>query len=839
MRLFQNLDTPRANFGLLLFSIAAAAVLLMSAVIGANQVSNLDRQRRVSEARAGQLALALSSYARLINDQAAHIADSAAVRGALSSGDTATLRAAEAEVAGLVPAAHSARLIALTPLGIADPGFDPGSLSNNIEIQLVGSVFKGKNSSFAELFAKDGKWLLVTAAPVRTPADPAAASGVIVIRVDLADLLARHIAPATADGAFSLWSTAETRDPKARIALVGADAGNGAPYVAATGIGMSQAGFFPASPTTYRDAIKASLPMLGLIALGGALLALLVIVAFMRSMAQLRDDVVTLTKLAGNLIGDDVPRLHFPEYRELVKSLLDRRRAPRITLIDESAAAEKSVGGPAPHPSVANPAQQSALDIAQVAEAPAIDHTAAATAREQAVSDEIFRDYDIRGRVSLFTSTMAFDIGRAIGSEALDGNSKTLVVGADGRVSSPTLREQLVRGLLATGVEVIDVGTVATPMLYFACHHLKTLSGVMVTGSHNPPDHNGFKIMLAGETLRGERIKSLRRRIVEQRFREGKGQYRVSQIDSDYQKAVIEDILVDAPVKVVLDCANGAAAVIAVNLFEGLGCTVVPLFCNIDGRFPNHPPDPSVPENLRHLISTVNHERADIGIAFDGDGDRIGVVSASGRIVSADRLLMLFARDVLSRNPGADIVFDVKCSRDLASIVTHNGGRPILSRSGHSWIKEKMKESGALLGGEYTGHICFRDRWLGFDDALYAGARLLEILTTESRSLDELIAELPQSVATPEIRIEVAEQFKFTIMNTLADKLQFDNARLIRIDGVRAEFTDGWGLVRASNTSAALILRFEAENQAALQRIMALFSAELTRSLPPDIPIPF
>ncbi|HNC70069.1 MAG TPA: phosphomannomutase/phosphoglucomutase [Pseudomonadales bacterium] len=445
---------------------------------------------------------------------------------------------------------------------------------------------------------------------------------------------------------------------------------------------------------------------------------------------------------------------------------------------------------------------------------------------------EIFRDYDIRGEAALISSDLALAIGRAIGSEALERGCSAIMVGVDGRDSSPRLREQLMKGLLATGIDVIDTGTVATPMLYFACHHLQTPSGVMVTGSHNPADHNGFKIMLDGETLRGQAIAALRERIMTGRFREGQGSYRVTGIDSDYIHAIAEDVLIDGTQRVVIDCGNGAAAVVAEDLFRELGCDVVPLHCTLDGRFPNHHPDPAEPDNLRDVMAAVKEHGAALGIAFDGDGDRIGVVSANGTVVTADRLLMLFARELLSRHPGADVVFDVKCSRDLPAIVAQNGGRPIMCRSGHSWIKEKMKETGALLGGEFTGHICFRDRWYGFDDALYCAARLLEILSAEGRSLDELLASLPQSVATPELRIPIAENRKFAAMAAIEAGIALEGARISRIDGVRAEFVDGWGLVRASNTSAALILRFEARDEAALERIRAAFRSELSRLLP-------
>ncbi|MEE9254310.1 MAG: phosphomannomutase/phosphoglucomutase [Pseudomonadales bacterium] len=440
----------------------------------------------------------------------------------------------------------------------------------------------------------------------------------------------------------------------------------------------------------------------------------------------------------------------------------------------------------------------------------------------------IFRAYDIRGIVgkNLGENTV-YHIGRAIGSEAQARGQGSLVVGCDGRNSSDQLRSAVIRGLMDTGCKVYDVGLVPTPVLYYATHALDTQSGVMVTGSHNPPEYNGLKIVLAGDTLADEAIQSLRRRVLTNELEEGTGSVeRVDMLDH-YVDRIASDIALAQPLKVVIDCGNGVAGIVAPRLIEALGCQVVPLYCDVDGNFPNHHPDPMVPENLADLIAAVHSEGADLGIAFDGDGDRLGVVTNRGDIVWPDRLLMLFSRDIVGRNPGADVVYDVKCSKHLNAFISEYGGRPIMWKTGHSHIKAKMKETGALLGGEFSGHICFLERWYGFDDAIYSAARLLEILGTESASADEIFEAFPQAVSTPEIKVAVSEETKFKIIESLEKNGDFGDGSLTTIDGIRVDYADGWGLVRSSNTSAVLTLRFEADTQEALERIQEIFRSQL------------
>ncbi|PPC77467.1 phosphomannomutase/phosphoglucomutase [Pokkaliibacter plantistimulans] len=444
-----------------------------------------------------------------------------------------------------------------------------------------------------------------------------------------------------------------------------------------------------------------------------------------------------------------------------------------------------------------------------------------------AVDPSIFRAYDVRGVVgSTLNESIVYQIGLAIGSEATARGQKTVVVGRDGRLSGPSLSTALMDGLRAAGQDVVDVGMVPTPTLYFATYHLGFPSGVMVTGSHNPADYNGFKIVLAGETLSGDQITDLYRRIAEKDFSQGEGSYRAVSIDDDYVNRITGDVKLAKPMKVVVDCGNGVTGELGPRLAKALGCEIIPLFTEIDGNFPNHHPDPGKLKNLQDCIKAVKEHGADLGLAFDGDGDRVGVITNAGHVVFPDRLMMLFAQDVCGRNPDAQIIYDVKCSRLLAPAISKAGGKPMMWKTGHSLIKAKMKESGALLAGEMSGHIFFKERWYGFDDGLYSACRLLEILSNADCDADTLFKRFPEDVSTPEINIEVTDTGKFTIVEAL-QKLDFPGGDKSTIDGVRVDFPDGWGLIRASNTTPVLVLRFEAETTEALERIRSLFQARL------------
>jgi len=456
------------------------------------------------------------------------------------------------------------------------------------------------------------------------------------------------------------------------------------------------------------------------------------------------------------------------------------------------------------------------------------------------VPQSIFRAYDIRGVVDDTLNEGVVElIGKAIATEALAQGQKALCVGYDGRLSSVAYCEALTRGIISIGIDAIIVGQVPTPVLYFSTHHFDTGSGVMITGSHNPSNYNGFKMMIGGNTLSGDDIQKIYNRILLQDFAQGQGARSDQNIDREYLDTILNDIAVAAPLKVVLDAGNGVAGGIAPALIEELGCEVIPLFCEVDGNFPNHHPDPGKPENLQELIAAVKEHDADIGLAFDGDGDRLGVVTNEGKIIWPDRLLMLFAKDVVSRNPGADIIYDVKCSRRLNGLISSYGGRPVMWKTGHSLIKAKMKETGALLAGEMSGHMFFKERWFGFDDGLYSAARLLEILGVEDQSSNEVFASFPEDISTPEINVTVTDDSKFSIIEKLCLlKGQFEGGNVTTIDGLRVDYPNGWGLCRASNTTPVLVLRFEADDEASLQEIKDKFITQL-RSIDPELDLDF
>lgn len=459
------------------------------------------------------------------------------------------------------------------------------------------------------------------------------------------------------------------------------------------------------------------------------------------------------------------------------------------------------------------------------------DDLFAAEAIQGEIPSEIFRAYDIRGIVETqLTPENVVLIGQAIGSAAIEAGESAIVVGRDGRTHSPDIAEQLIEGILTTGCHVINIGMVPSPIVYYAIAELEnTNSGVIITASHNPADYNGFKIVLNNEALSGEKIQDIRIRISQQNFAQGSGREDEADLTAEYIDRIFSDVALAGELSVVIDAGNGAAGEIATQLFRELGCNVTPLFCDVDGTFPNHEPDPSVPANLQQLINMVIEVGADIGIALDGDGDRVGIVTSTGQIIWPDRLLMLLAKDIVSRNPGTDVLFDVKSSRELNNVISSYGGRPIMWKTGHSHMKAKMQETGALLGGELSGHIFIKERWYGFDDGMYAAARLLEIMSIREESLDDIFENFPQLPATPELKIPMSESKKFIFIQRLISEGNFEEGRVTTIDGLRVDFPNGWGLVRVSNTSPALTLRFEGEDEAALASIQECFKEELLK----------
>lgn len=458
---------------------------------------------------------------------------------------------------------------------------------------------------------------------------------------------------------------------------------------------------------------------------------------------------------------------------------------------------------------------------------------------QREVERSVFRAYDIRGVIGKQLDENAFyTIGRAISCRLQALKRSKIFVARDGRLTSDSLAKALKQGLLDSGITVVDLGAVATPVMYYATYEHDIDCGLMVTGSHNPADYNGIKIVLAGKTLVQSDIDVLYELLVAGKYIDGQGESQSLDILEDYTNRIISDIKLHRPLKVVVDCGNGIAGPVIPRVIAALGCDVIPLYCEVDGRFPNHHPDPTIEANLVDLKAAVTHHQADLGLAFDGDADRLGVVTNEGEVIWPDRLLMLYARNVLKNNQGASIVYDVKCSSLLAKVIEEVGGIARMCPTGHSIVKAVMKEEEAALAGEMSGHLFFRDRWYGFDDALYSACRLLEILSLDSQSVSQQFAAIPDSVNTPEIKIPIAEEDKFAFMQRFSEQASFPAARIIRIDGLRVEFVHGWGLIRASNTTPCLVARFEAKDKASLKQIQGLFKTQLYK-IDKNLVIPF
>ncbi|MEY4698717.1 MAG: hypothetical protein RLZZ619_452 [Pseudomonadota bacterium] len=465
------------------------------------------------------------------------------------------------------------------------------------------------------------------------------------------------------------------------------------------------------------------------------------------------------------------------------------------------------------------------------------------------LSPSIFKAYDIRGVIDkTLDPSIAKLIGQSFGSAMREIGETTCVVGRDGRLSGPSLMAGLTEGLLSVGVDVIDLGVVATPMVYFGTNisilGQQAKSGIMITGSHNPPDYNGFKMVLGGSAIYGEQIQELRERIVAKNFTSGQGTRSEHNIFPEYLQRIVGDVKLKRKIKIAVDCGNGVGGAFAGRLFRELGCEVEELFCEVDGTFPNHHPDPAHLENLQDLIKNLQTTDNELGLAFDGDADRLGVVTKTGEVIFPDRQMMLFAKDVLSRNPGAQIIYDVKCTRNLATYVKQQGGVPLMWKTGHSLVKAKLKETGAPLAGEMSGHIFFKDRWYGFDDGLYTGARLLEILSSE-QDPNKTLEQLPNAICTPELQMPCAEGEAFSLLDKIkaevakSAQVTFETAESVNtIDGVRVEYADGFGLARPSNTTPIVVMRFEADTQAAIERIQAEFK-KVFLAVKPDAKMPF
>ncbi len=580
----------------------------------------------------------------------------------------------------------------------------------------------------------------------------------------------------------------------------------------------------------------ASIPTAGLLLIG-----LIMFMQAKRLKQALKDDQGAIVKMVeaalrgGTVVNPGAATADCSGTMELIAHIGTQASRKHRTAAASSSAKEK--GGEQAQP----PGPSSPDDlIVETAHGLHADPTVARSGAGMMLPDSIFLAYDIRGIVGdTLTRDMVYELGRAIGSEAYDQGQQTIIMARDGRLSSEGLSAALCQGLQESGRDVLDIGMVPVPVLYFATHALGSNSGVMLTASHNPADYNGLKIVINGEALSGEAIQQLRQRVATGDLLQGEGTCQTQDLAPDYIARITQDVQPARSLKVVVDCGNGVAGTLAPLLLKELGCEVIELHCEIDGNFPNHHPDPGKPENLADLIQQVKRQKADLGVAFDGDGDRLGVIDSNGNIIWPDRLLMLFAADVLSRQPGGDIIYDVKSTRSLAGHILSHGGRPLMWKTGHSLMKAKLKETGALLAGEMSGHIFFKERWYGFDDALYASARLLEILSIDMRSSEEVFAELPAHTSTPELIMEMPEGDHHELVKKIINLAHFEKStKLITIDGLRVEFDNGWGLVRPSNTIPAITFRFEAINKAELNEIQEEFR-QLLKKIDPDLELPF
>lgn len=573
------------------------------------------------------------------------------------------------------------------------------------------------------------------------------------------------------------------------------------------------------------------------VGVAAALVLLLAVFLQWRMLARdLRADMSVVVNLGESIMRRENPATHQPRIAAAGDAIALLGQYAR-----ESREATPPRTGRAQGTAAVGPAFESAesrgVEVEELDSDPA--EPLAGTSATVDIPKSLFRAYDVRGIArEAVTAPLAQLLGRAVASLIQEQGGQRVAVARDSRLSSPELSSALIQGLAAAGCDVLDIGPAPTPLLYFAMQTQGVDGGVMVTASHNPPEYNGFKIVVGERVLDGEELMALRQRMLDGPFLKGSGA--VEQIDliAEYADAVLREVQLARPLKIVVDAGNGVAGVLALATFEALGCEVVPLYCEPDGSFPNHHPDPGDPDNLTALVEQVQAKEADLGIAFDGDGDRLGLVDNTGGIVQPDSVLMLLAGDVLGRHPGVDVLYDVKSSRHLASYILAHGGRPIMWKSGHSRMRAKMLETGALLGGEFSGHLFIKERWYGFDDAIYAATRVLEIMAIDPRPASELFAELPSSPATPEYQLMLEEGQSDELMRALDAHKVFDDARLVELDGLRVEFASGWGLIRASNTMPALTFRFEADDAGALEQIKERFR-DLLRRVAPDLQAPF
>jgi phosphomannomutase/phosphoglucomutase len=802
---------------------------------------------RVASSFAAQQATSIHRLFTRLTERIHSAASSPLALSAIASQSNEDISLVEQAMLDYFPEVISLKIIAIDEMGTAEiEGGDRG-LRNHIEVDLVRRASLGEKTH-AEAYKFENRWLTSMTALVTHPriADRKA---VIIVTLDNEQIGKQLKSLDSAAGKFALEQEFASASGGPRVNVIAfSGSGDASDYTQRAEIPDTpwRVAFTPSRALLDTLAVK-PWPLFAVLAASvvAALCAIgLLLTLFPRRLHSEINLVISAADRKTPL------ELAIPELVGIAKQL---RRATLRALRQSSAPAPSQLpvaevqenfeetGAPA---ELTNPMFQSASILDEDDEVLDLDLNEEeavpdASDRESDLPDHIFRAYDIRGHADgELSDKMISEIGRAIGSAAGEMGEQTLVVGCDGRVSSPRIKSTLIRALMESGRDVIDIDLVPTPLLYFATRHLNCKSGVMVTGSHNPAEYNGLKIVLNQQTIAAGGIQQLRERILDQDFSKGNGRMIREDIVPAYIEEVLHDIAIAVPLKIVIDAGNGATSRIAPSLFEDLGCEVVPLYCELDGNFPNHPPDTSNEDNLADLARVVQEQGADFGVAFDGDGDRLAVVSPSGRIVRSDVLMMIYAQDVVSRNPGADVVFDVKCSRNLSELISRHGGRPVLWKTGHAFMKEKMAETGALLGGEFSGHMFFGERWYGFDDGMYAAGRLAEILSTHGDSLDVSLAAFPETVNTPEILIPVADEDKFPLMEKIISNADFSSGKINTMDGIRVDFANGWGLLRASNTGPALTARFEADSAESLEAIQSEFRAQIAL-VDPDLELNF
>ena len=767
----------------------------------------------VSENYATQQARVVSQAVNGLRARVKSASQSPEAMAALEAEETPDLASVEQAMLSFFPDAVSLRLFPLDELGTANLDSGTGSLRNNIEVDLVRRASNGEEAK-PEAYQHEGQWIASIAQMAVHPRLPNRRAVVLVSisGESLGQLIDQSGENA---GRFTLEQRVYGRTSNRDLAIVSrGQAGNTGRHAVDIPDTSWRIIFEPSDALVdeFTANVRPDYDIL--------ILALLFSIAGFaltgfQSSRSLSTELQRITEAAEHRTAMDVhiPQL-VPLARDLRKLSMRKNRADRAPITVAA-------------PKVASD------------EAPSTPLTGIEGPATQGLRPTIFRAYDIRGNAdSELDDETVFRIASAIGTIAGEMSEQSLILGCDGRLSSGRIKAIVERALLQSGRDVIDVGLVPTPLVYFATSTLSSSSGIMITGSHNPADHNGMKIVLKGQTVASGTIEKIRNVAQNGRFSKGTGHAGQRDIISEYLDEVIGDIAIAMPLKVVVDGFNGATGHIAPALLEEIGLEVVPLNCEVDGSFPNHAPDTSDERNLALLSREVVAQGADFGVAFDGDGDRVAVVTGSGRIIRTDVLMMILAQDVVSRNPGADVVFDVKCSRNLSQVITQLGGRPVLWKTGHALMKEKMRETAALLGGEFSGHIFYGERWYGFDDGMYTTCRLAEILSSSEATLDELLADLPIGISTPEILVSVSDEDKFSLMQNFLTHATFPEGKTNDLDGLRVDFEDGWGLLRASNTGPALTARFEASSDDSLARIQGLFREQLL-AVQPDLDVPF